>query len=138
MVAADDSYCTIVLMPRDCHLSKLPLGCDHAPMTKTGGVAASLGWLVMRAKSFLDPSTVDWALSWKERTRRRATPNCTRIGMACPGASAPVVQPPPVTAAVPSSPPTAASTSWTTYPRPAAGPVTVNESVDVLSFWMRT
>src|SRR6266516_332996 len=38
MVAAEDSYCTMVLMPRDCHLSKLPLGCDQAPMTKSGGV----------------------------------------------------------------------------------------------------
>src|SRR5436189_2891405 len=62
MVAAEDSYCTMVLMPRDCHLSKLPLGCDQAPMTKSGGVAEGLAWLVISAKSVRDLSAVEVAL----------------------------------------------------------------------------
>src|SRR5437867_1946436 len=63
IVAADDSYCTMVLIPRDCHLSKLPLGCDQAPMTKSGGVADGLAWLVISAKSVRDLSAVEAALS---------------------------------------------------------------------------
>src|SRR5947209_2745518 len=88
MVAAEDSYCTMVLMPRDCHLSKLPLGWDQAPMTNSGGEAEGLGWLVMRAKSLRDLSAVEAALSWNVRMRRRATLSCTRMGIDWPGASA--------------------------------------------------
>src|SRR3954469_14257723 len=43
MVAAADSYWTMVLMPRAFHLGMEPLGWDQAPMTKKSGPDVLLG-----------------------------------------------------------------------------------------------
>src|SRR3989442_12912566 len=93
MVAADDSYCTMVLMPRDCHLSKLPLGWDQAPMTKSGGVAEGLAWLVISAKSVRGLSAVGVGLRWEVGVRRGGALGCTPVGDGFSGAGAPENQP---------------------------------------------
>src|SRR3954471_11592319 len=94
MVAPEDSYWTIVLMPRAFHLAMLPLGCDQAPMTKKSGPAAALGRLVMSAKSLAFPSVAEATLSVIVRSAPLREAISTRTGRASPGASLPLVTQP--------------------------------------------
>src|SRR5436309_1083889 len=91
MVAPDDSYWTMVLMPRAFHLAMEPLGWDQAPMTKKSGPATALGRLVMSAKSFALASAADEAVRVIVRSAPLWEVIWTRIGSDSRGASLPLV-----------------------------------------------